>query len=163
MQLSSAVTVFQTEALAANRYAGTCRIPVTHFTHGRRREQNVIGLDSSHFSQHCSDQHRHPSPLQNAAEKPWAAWRFRQRSSPVTSCTVLVSFLNNKITSRIIQLLRLQPENPQTAVTIKMPFPSSEKHFTNNRQIFVHSVRGEFTSFYSSIESLSTTMSNSLL
>lgn len=83
MQLSSAVTLFQTEALEPNRYVGTCGIPVTH-THNFHSHGGSETLSAGiHYAFHnpARDQHRRRAPFKTWL-KPSAARCSRQNQLP---------------------------------------------------------------------------------
>lgn len=124
MQLSVAVTFSRIQA-SANMYTRLNRMHVTPphpETPTSIKEESTynICLDTYHSPLILLGSVRMPEPISKQAE---TLSPFRQTGSPLTSCTVLVSYLNNKITSRIIQLFSLQSENARTAVTMRMSFP----------------------------------------
>lgn len=92
----------------------------------RREPTDVLCHTSHHPLLTALGSVRTPQPISKQAEP---SSPFRQTGSPLTICTVLVSLLNNKITSRIIQLFCSQAENAQTAVRMRMPFPPGKQHF----------------------------------
>lgn len=121
MQLSFAVTSLHNEVLADNVYT---RTPCPNLgIQAHKKPRHAISRASRHPLLTLFGSVRMHPRLSKQEE---TLSPFRQICSPLTDCTILVSLLNNKITSRIIQLFCLQAKNAQTAVTMRKPFPSSK-------------------------------------
>lgn len=118
-KVSLAVTSYRKGMLADNMDSWTPPGIQEHILY-HTQSQDTLSVSSHHPLLTLFGSVRTLQPIFTQAE---ALSPRRQICSPLTHCSILVSVLNNKISSRIIQLFCSQAENVQKAVTIKMPFP----------------------------------------
>ena len=115
-RVNLAVTSYQKGMLADNMDSWTPPGDTGTYTISHTKLRHIIRRTSHHPLLTLFGSVRTLQPIFTQAE---ALSPCRQICSPLTHCSILVSVLNNKISSRIIQLFCSQAENVQTAVTIK--------------------------------------------